>query len=343
MPLPGARNGARLALTTSLLAAALLATGCSTAPDPAARTKPEQTAKLAAGLTQVHPETGMTLLEGPTFSPDGQLHVVDVTAPPGKPKVLKVDLDGEKTAAVYTDQTGTYTSAQFSPLDGRLYLTDFIGGKIISIIPDGQDPRVVFSGEVEGTPMNPDDLAFDETGNMYVSDSKGHDVPGATDGRIIRIDPGTSQPTVLATDLPAPNGISFDSSFTGLWVSQLTGGRIDYLRLNADRTAVTASHPAVHFSGGHSQPDSNAVDAAGNIYQAVHGQAKVFVYSPDGELLTTVTAPPTGDAKAGPQSATNIAIKPGTTDAYMTVSGPEGGRIYEFAALGIGIRQTNGG
>lgn len=32
-------------------------------------------------LTQVHEETGMTLLEGPTFDSSGKLIVVDVTAP----------------------------------------------------------------------------------------------------------------------------------------------------------------------------------------------------------------------------------------------------------------------
>ncbi len=36
-------------------------------------------------LTEVHGETGMTLLEGPVFGEDGGLYVVDVTAPEGKP------------------------------------------------------------------------------------------------------------------------------------------------------------------------------------------------------------------------------------------------------------------
>jgi lactonase len=45
----------------------------------------------------------------------------------------------------------------------------------------------------------------------------------------------------------------------------------------------------------------------------------------------------------GLTSATNVAIKLGTTDAYMTVSGPAGGFVYEFEALADGIRQSNGG
>ena len=42
-------------------------------------------------------------------------------------------------------------------------------------------------------------------------------------------------------------------------------------------------------------------------------------------------------------TATNVAIEPGTTDAYMTVSGQDGGFVYEFEAFGEGIRQSNGG
>ncbi|WP_461172748.1 SMP-30/gluconolactonase/LRE family protein [Arthrobacter sp. Z1-9] len=284
----------------------------------------------------------MTLLEGPTCGPDGDLFVVDVAAPSGKPKVLRVDVESRDVLPVFTDEAGAYTSAQFSPLDGRLYLTDFIGGRIVSITTEGNDPRIVFSGTVEEAPMNPDDLAFDESGNMYVSDSKGLSSPDAAEGRIVRIDAATAHATVLARNLPAPNGISFDVGYEGLWISQLNANRLDYLRLNPARNAATASHTAIYFSGGMSQTDSNAVDAAGNIYQAIHGQAKVFVYSPTGALLTTISTPPAGQ-EAAPESATNVAIEPGTTDAYMTVSGAEGGRIYKFTALSPGIRQSNGG
>jgi lactonase len=38
-----------------------------------------------------------------------------------------------------------------------------------------------------------------------------------------------------------------------------------------------------------------------------------------------------------------VAIKPGTIDASMTVSGSAGGFVYEFEAFAAGIRQSNGG
>lgn len=300
------------------------------------------TAEKVVQVTEVHPETGMTLLEGPTFGPDGGLFVVDVTAPPGEPKVHKINVGDGTAEGVYTDDAGVYTSAQFSPEDGRLYLTDFIGGQVRSITAEGTDPQTVFTGAVDGTQMKLDDLAFDEDGHMFLSDTTGHDGPAAeAQGRIVRIDKDTAEATVLAKDLPAPNGISFTEDFKGLWVSQYSENRIDYFGLNEDRTAVETSHSGIHFSGGKSQIDSNAVDADGNIYQAVHGQPGIFVYTPQGELLSTVTVP--AEDAGGLSSATNVAIKPGTTEAYMTVSGSDGGFVYSFEAPGTGIRQSNGG
>ncbi|MFF5254570.1 SMP-30/gluconolactonase/LRE family protein [Streptomyces leeuwenhoekii] len=290
-------------------------------------------------LTTVHEQTGMTLLEGPVFDADGKLLVVDVTAPAGEAKVLRVDV-GKKTARkVYTDDRGAYTSAQFSPYDGRLYLTDFAHGDIVSLAPDGGDPRTFFSGQVDGARMNPDDLAFDREGNLYVSDSRGMS-EGEAKGRVVRIDHEGKKATVLADGLAAPNGISFDAGYRGLWFSELTQNRISYLFLDG-KGGVASRHTAIRVDGGIAQTDSIAVDADGNLYQALHGRPAMAVYSEHGERLATVEVP--AREAEGLESATNVAITPGGTKAYMTVSGPDGGFLYSFDALAEGVRQSNGG
>ncbi|MFS8204307.1 SMP-30/gluconolactonase/LRE family protein (plasmid) [Streptomyces sp. CWNU-52B] len=291
-------------------------------------------------LTQTHEETGMTLLEGPTFGDDGGLFVVDVTAPAGEPKVMRVDVGKKTSRAVHTDSRGAYTSAQFSPYDGRLYLTDYAHGEIVSLAPDGSDPRTFFSGKVDGAQMNPDDLAFDKSGNLYVSDSRGLS-EGVEDGRVVRIGRDGTKATVLAEGLAATNGISFDEAYRGLWISELTQNRISYLRLDADG-GVTSRHTAIRVDGGIAQTDSIAVDADGNLYQALHGRPAMVVYDRGGERLARIEIP-AGAAAAGLESATNVAITPGGTTAYMTVSGPAGGYLYTFDAPAEGIRQSNGG
>lgn len=328
------------------LVPALALAGCASASaEPADAGPGPRTAERVLQVGTPHEATGMTLLEGPTFGPDGRLYLVDVTAPPGGPKVMAVDLDTEDVSTVYTDETGAYTSAQFSPADGRLYLTDYANGRIVSVTPDGEDPRTVFAGRVKGTPMQPDDLTFDEAGTMFVTDSQYTAYPDAEPGgRVVRIDHGTGRATVLADHQPNPNGISFaveqGAAGGALWVSQLDANRIDRLTLNQAGTAVTAGHTGMHVDGGTAQTDSNAVDAAGNVYQGVHGVPRIEVFAPDGEHRATIAVP---ESDGELESATNLAIRPGTTDAYVTVSGPDGGYVYRFEALAEGVRQSNGG
>ncbi|MFJ6064482.1 SMP-30/gluconolactonase/LRE family protein [Streptomyces tendae] len=332
---------------TALAATGLLVlTGCGTDtrsddPQDTAAAGADRTirAEKLMRLTEVHPETGMTLLEGPTFDAEGKLLVVDVTAPAGEPKVLRVDVRKKTSGQVHTDDRGTYTSAQFSPYDGRIYLTDFSHGEIISLAPDGSGPRTFFSGEVDGAAMKPDDLAFDQDGNLYVSDSRGMS-EGEAIGRVVRIDREGKKATVLADGMAAPNGISFDSEYRGLWVSELTQNRVSYLLLDG-KGQVTSRHTAIRVDGGIAQTDSIAVDADGNLYQALHGRPAMAVYDRHGERLATVEVP--GRAAEKLQSATNVAITPGGTKAYMTVSGPAGGYLYTFDALARGVRQSNGG
>ncbi|GAA5061965.1 SMP-30/gluconolactonase/LRE family protein [Nocardia callitridis] len=289
-------------------------------------------------VTQPHDKTGMTLLEGPTFDESGALHVVDVTAPSGAPKVLRIDLDEKTARTFHTDDRGTYTSAQFSPHDGRLYLTDFLHGEIVSLAKDGSDPRIFFSGKVDGVQMNPDDLAFDREGNLYVSDSHGL-TEGVEQGRVVRIDRGGKKTEVLAKGMAATNGISFDVDYEGLWVSELTKNQISYLPIDS-KGGRASRHVAIRVDGGLAETDSIAVDADGNLYQALHGRPAMLVFNTHGERIATIEIPAPA---TGLESATNVAITPGETTAYMTVSGPSGGYLYTFEALAEGIRQSNGG
>ncbi|WP_432177897.1 SMP-30/gluconolactonase/LRE family protein [Streptomyces sp. NBC_00063] len=293
-----------------------------------------------AHVTDVHEATGMTLLEGPVLIGDGSLYVVDVTAPPGEPKLISVDVATGKHEGVYTDKTGAYTSAQISPHDHRVYLTDFATGSIVSVARDGSQPRTFFSGDVDGSRMTPDDIAFDDEGNVYVSDAHGTE-PDETDGRIVRIDRDGTKTTVLADGLAQPNGVMFDPELRGLWISELSEDTISYLLLDAGKTAVTSQHEAIHVDGGLALTDSIAVDADGNLYQALHGRPAIAVYSKYGARLATVEVP--AAKSEGLKSATNVAIAPGGTKAYMTVSGPAGGYVFGFTALAKGIRQSNGG
>lgn len=334
-----------LATAVGVVGVVALLVGCAPAAPEAAQTDAvsegpaaQQTSVELLRVTEPHELTGGTLLEGPTFHEDGSLFMVDVMAPAGEAKVLSVDVEERTVDRVFTDETSAFTSAQFHPSDGRLYLTDFLGGGVMSITAEGEDPQVHFSGDVDGIAMLPDDITFHPDGTMFVTDTRGMDGPGwETPGRVVRI--GTDgQASTLAGDLPSPNGIVFDEEDAGLWVAQYNANRIDYFALDETRTRVVSAYPAIHVDGGNGRIDSTAVDAEGNIYQMFHEKAEIVVFAKTGEQIGRIRVP--GE---GLESATNIAIAPGTTDGYLVVSGPAGGFVHTFEAYGEGIRQSNGG
>lgn len=343
-------NRVRIALLgcSILTVGAFAALGGVASSDTTPRSaSPEIMARLFTRVAPLHPDGGQspepighhTTVEGPAFGPDGALYFTDITATAGEPKVIRLDVATKKLSTVYTDDTSSYSSLQFNPADGRIYLTDLHGARIDSMRADGTDRRTVVSGKVAGRTIAPDDIAFDRAGHLYVTDMTG--TPWDPQGRILRIDRDGKNATVVAGNLSSPNGISFDPTYSWLWVSEYGAGRELRLILSADGKETTDGHVGMYHGNGTARMDSNAVDASGDIYQCMYGAGKILVWNSLGDLLTTVKIPQ--NLPKSQLLTTNVAIKPGTRNGYLTVGGKNGGYIYTFTAPGTGIRQSNGG
>jgi lactonase len=208
--------------------------------------------------------------------------------------------------------------------------------------PDGSGFTTVWTGEVDGATMVPDDIAFDAAGDMYVSDYRGTIFNPV--GRIVRFDPTGKNPVVVQGGLVSPNGISFTPDYSALWVGELPTGKELHLTLAADGKSVAASSIGMTANlGAGGGFDSNSIDADGNVYQCNPGSGRILVWNTSGDLVATVVVPQSDFPIAGQTVVTNLAIKKGTRDAYVTVGGPNGGYIYHFTALAPGIAQSNGG
>ncbi|MFE5029122.1 SMP-30/gluconolactonase/LRE family protein [Streptomyces sp. NPDC056656] len=279
-----------------------------------------------------------TVLEGPAFGPDGELYFVRSSALAGQPKILALDVRTRALRTVHTDTTGVYSSVQFSPVNGLLYATDFTGA-VDRMRIDGSGFTHLVSGPVLGSTMVADDLTFDKKGRFFVTDMRG--ASWKTVGRVIGFDSDGHDPQLIQGGLASPNGISFDPEYHGLWVSEYADARELYLPLNADHTAAADGHPALYGNLGTTQFDSNAVDSAGNLYQCIWGGGKVLVYRPDGTLIARIVVPQA--VERDELLTTNLAIKPGTNQGYLTVGGKRGGYIYTFRSPVPGGWQSNGG
>jgi sugar lactone lactonase YvrE len=135
----------------------------------------------------------------------------------------------------------------------------------------------------------PNDLAFDDSGNLYVTD------PFL--GQIWKIDPegtasvwlaapllrGNVQNPVLVFHEQGVNGIAFDKHKRNLYVSNLDAGRILCIPIRSDgvpgRIAIFVSDPRLLGA------DGMAFDARGNLFVAVNAQDRLVMIDSRGRVI----------------------------------------------------------
>lgn len=298
----------------------------------------ETTARLFATVAGPDPGAFGTSLEGAAFDSAGHFYFVDTTAPAGQPKLMSLDLGTRKVSDLYTDASSMLNCVGFGP-DGTMYLCDIKGGRVVSLDPSTHKLTDVLT-EAGGSPIVPDDLAFDKAGDMFVADYQG--TPTTPTGRIL-IRPAGGSFEVGFSGLAHPNGIVFAADQSGLWIDQDLSGTLDRIaqQVNspASTTLTTTLHTAAYLSlGTNAYTDSLTVDGKGNLYMAVYGGAEVLEFNSDGVQVGRVVLP-----KSAP-NVTHVAIQPGTRRAFVTASGPGGGYIYSFQALAAApAGEPNGG
>lgn len=281
----------------------------------------------------------MTWLESPAFGKDGKLYFVDMFPASGEPKIARLDLDTKKVEGLYTDKDSAFSSVKFSPHDGNMYICDYITGAVYRFDLEERKLEKTFDGVVEGYRIKTDDIAFDQDGFMYLSDNNGTlDKPS---GKLVRLDQEGRNPAILYEGLAGGNGIAFAPDYTNMWISESKRSVINGVWLSNNGKSVSVIRVGMHVESGTSYADSLSVDSAGNLYQSLGDAGRVMIYSKHGDLVGIVTLK---DGLPKPQLlTTNVAIKPNSTDAYITVGGENGGYIYHFKALAPGGTQSNGG
>lgn len=211
------------------------------------------------------------------------------------PEGLAIDPRGNVYASSFTsvgticvlDRTGTLVdtitigSALIGMLyeDGQgLYVIDFANARVLLVDPATHARSTITSGLGE-----PNALAADHHGNLYVSDSSG--------GRIWKIGPdGTktvwkSDPLLATTGFPpfGANGVAFDRTGSNLYVANTGNDNVVRIEMNADGTAGAASVFATGIDGA----DGIQLDVRGNLYVCANQADEIAVISPSGTRIAT--------------------------------------------------------
>jgi lactonase len=269
--------------------------------------------------------------EAPRFARDGGLYWVSVLGAANNNRIFKLNLNTGNSVPIYADTTSLIAGLAIAK-NGQIYAADLGGGRLLRMDADGSNV-VVLADHYQGTKLWPDDLIFDKRGNLYFTSFDGNlDQPT---GGVYRWST-TGELTEVTNGLARPNGISISPDNTQLWVGELQTNRVLRVPLLPDGTMDRSrlagyAKVAANLTGGGA--DSNGVDSAGNVYQAELAAREFVILDPYGKQIGTIQLP----HLAAGDSVSNIVVKPGSRDGYITTGGADGAWLYRFTALAPGL------
>jgi lactonase len=269
-----------------------------------------------------------TFLEGPAFDREGNLFL---TSPPAG-TVFKIT-PHQQLSTIFTDKNARVDGSAFHK-DGRLFVV-CLSGELLAMNPDGSQVNYMYP-KYQGKTLSMNDLVFDAKGNIYVTDFTGTVMEPT--GGVYRLSSDATIVQPVLQRLASPNGISLSPEGNVLWVGETTRNTVLRIELLEDGVTpnpldgVTYAYYSTGCPGG---PDSNKVDAAGNLYQCLIFQGRAIVLNQRGIPVANVVIPGRDEGKH--LLTPNLAFKPGTSEAYIIAAGEGGAWVYRFQGLAVGL------
>ena len=170
--------------------------------------------------------------------------------------------------------------------DGYLYVCEYGKGKILRISSEGTIE--VYADGYKGEKFNrPNDLTFDNNGNLFFTDPKSYD-KNILDGRIFLVDTNTKGVFLVEDSLAFPNGINISPIDGKLYVCESAKQKIVRYTITKENKLVD-KQDFVEMPGG--DPDGIEFDVNGNLFVAHFGGKAVYIFSPEGVLLQKIETP----------------------------------------------------
>ena len=185
-------------------------------------------------------------------------------------------------------------------LEGRIISCLTRGRAVVREEHDGSMTTVADSFD-GGKLTSPNDVAVKSDGSVWFTDPDygflhpelGHgDIPEQDRNRVLRVDPATSEVTMVNEDFDKPNGIAFSPDESVLYVGETgrTHGEFRGHQLMAfDVAGDTLENPRLYAEIDPHVPDGFRADVDGNIWIAAGDGIQVF--NPNGDMLGKIHTP----------------------------------------------------
>jgi gluconolactonase len=251
---------------------------------------------------------GFTFIEGPLWRPPGALWFSDVVgnvvrqwSPDGR--VVELLRPGGYDGTSLPAGGFIGPNGMTAGPDGEVLLCQHGNRRIVRISRDMRVTTLV--DNFEGRRLNaPNDLVFRSDGTLYFTDPP-YGLPRQDDdpakelpfNGVFKLSQGTLE--VLVKDLSRPNGIAFSPDEKTLYVSNSDEKRKIWMRYDVAASGTVSNGRVFFDATGHNAagvPDGMKIDVQGNVWAT--GPSAVYVFSPDGRHLGTIT-PPEDPANCG--------------------------------------------
>ena len=231
-----------------------------------------------AGLEKI--ETGYAFTEGPAVAKDGSVYFTD------QPNDRIYRWDEQEGITLWLEGTERSNGLYFNNDDKLVACTDEQNRIILF---ESREERKVLLEEFEGKHLNgPNDLWIAPNGDIYLTDAYYHRVywpEGQGEGQevrgVYRLTPDGEVTRVIG-DYKQPNGIIGTPDGKTLYVADIEDRKIWRYDILPNGTLENKTYFAPHGS------DGMTIDNRGNIYLTM---GKVWVYSPEGELIREIDLP----------------------------------------------------